>query len=61
MIARDFEEPRALEMQLKELLATDTSKMTEDELIGFHEDVEDLKWRIDCAWDDEIAVENGWA
>lgn len=56
---RDYEDPHALEEQLKELLNKDTENMTDEEVISHHDDIEELKYRINLAWQDNEAAMNG--
>lgn len=54
---RQYENPRSLEKQLKELKEKYKTlldqDLDEDSLISMHEDIADLEERVDHAWSDD--------
>ena len=50
---RQYEDPRELEDQLKELQARYESETDEDVLIDLAQEIEELKDRINFAWQDD--------
>lgn len=50
---RQYEDPRELEDQLKELQARYEAETDEDVLIDLAQDIEELKERINFAWQDD--------
>lgn len=50
---RQYEDPRELEDQLKELQARYEAETDEDVLIDLAQEIEELKERINFAWQDD--------
>ena len=49
---RDYENPYELEKELEELKKTFKNAKSEEEQVEIHEDIADLKERINLAWQD---------
>ena len=50
---RDYESPRSLENQIRELYQRMHNSTSEDEQISLHEAIEELEQRANFAWQDE--------